>query len=157
MADEAGKATSWLSNTFNKVVKHMFSPTMIFMMAAMAFPIVASAAGSLGAGATFGDIGLATVDMYGEMIAAPFTDGGVVVDAFSNAADGNFAPTSYEMGMMDHSQMGHDMTDMPDMASAPEAFANALDGLSPEELSEAYEMAKMTGQPFSDFIMSMAH
>ena len=108
MADSTGNA-SWtdsIKNTFNKFAKHLFSTTMLFMMAAMAFPMIGAAATTAGTSATLGDLALGTVDMYWEMIKAPFTDGGVVFDALGNAADGNFAANSYEMGMMDHGNMG---------------------------------------------------
>lgn len=101
-----------LSATFKKVAKHLLSPTMIIMMAIMAFPAIAAAvpAGT----ATFGDLLMGTVDMYSSMLMAPFTDGGIVVDAVSNAAGGEWAASSYEMGTM-HSMHGgeHIVHDTP--------------------------------------------
>lgn len=130
MAEETkSEATSgWtLKGTFNKLVHHLFSPTMIFMMAAMAFPMIGAAATAAGAKATIGDLALGTIDMYWEMAKAPFTDGGVVVDAFNSATNGNIMPGSYEMGMMDHSNMmsggehaGHMMNETPQIESYDE-------------------------------------
>lgn len=93
---------SWPARKAKGFLSHVFSVSMVVMMTTMAFPAVGAAAAAGGVNATFGDIALAGVDMYWEMLKAPFTDGGVLVDAFSNAAQGDFAPTSYEMGMMDH-------------------------------------------------------
>ena len=109
MAD-AGKGWT-LSGTFNKLVHHLLSPTMIIMMVAMVLPVVATAApGSI---ATFGDILMATADMYGQMLTAPFTDGGVIVDAAGNALEGNWGAYSYEWGMMDHGGHGMEAIDHP--------------------------------------------
>jgi hypothetical protein len=95
-------AKTAVSSTFNKVAKHLFSPVMIFMMVAMALPTVGMAAVAAGKTATLGDIAMGTADMFWNMISAPFTDGGVAVDAVSNAAHGNFAANSYQFGSMDH-------------------------------------------------------
>jgi hypothetical protein len=91
-----------LSGMFNSFAKHLFSPTMIFMMVAMALPAVSAAAAAAGTTATFGDIAMGTLDMGWQMISAPFTDGGTVIDAFQNAGSGNFAAGSYEFGNMHH-------------------------------------------------------
>lgn len=152
MAGEMEKAKTGITNTFNSLVKHMFSPTMIFMMAAMAFPAIGVAASAAGTTATLGDIGLATVDMYWEMIQAPFTDGSTVIDAFGNAFDGNFAPQSYEMGMMDHGNMAHDMAAH---AGMDHGMGAVLDKMSPDEITQAMEMSKGLGVSLSEYLMSM--
>ncbi len=122
--EEDNSISGWLSRKFKSVIKHAFSPTMIFMMAAMAFPAVSAAAAAAGTGATFGDIGLSTVDMFWEMAKAPFTDGGVVVDAFTNLMDGNIMPGSYEFGSMDHGAMMEHMAQAQQQAAAePFKFA----------------------------------
>lgn len=182
MAGEVAKTGSWLSKTFNSVVKHMFSPTMIFMMMAMAFPMASMAASTAGATATLGDIGLATADMYVEMFKAPFTDGGVMLDAFGNAADGNFAANSYEWGMMDgghgghsdmsdHAMTGSDHSDHVVTAHGTEDIidhskmhhpidsvdqVNKLQSdLSNEELRQALDMADRQGISLSEYLLDL--
>lgn len=91
----AEAAKGGLVSAFTKVAKHILSPTMLIMMAAMALPAVAAAvpAGSL----TLGDWGLSTLDHYISMFKAPFTQAGAIGDVFSNAASGKFAG-AYELG-----------------------------------------------------------
>lgn len=80
-----GQGFSVLSAIFNK-------HTLIHgvMMVAMVLPGVAAAAASAGATATFGDLALAMWDMTKSTFAG-LGSGGALVDAFSNAASGNFA------------------------------------------------------------------
>ena len=144
---------------------------MIFMMAAMAFPMIGAAASAAGTTATLGDLGLATVDMYWEMIKAPFTDGGVVVDAVSNAADGNLAANSYEWGMMDHGEMGHhhggehahDMSAIDHTGHEHHAMGNSItqdfnswqNNLSTAELETAQNNAKSYGMSLEQYYQNL--
>lgn len=100
MAEETQKK-GWFRRHFNlkSIAWHTVGPFMILMMTAMSLPAVAAVASAAPAGATFGDIGLATLDHFKTMFTAPFTDGGVVVDAFKNAAHGNWAPTPSEANL----------------------------------------------------------
>lgn len=147
MAEDTAKPQSGITKFFNNVAKHIFSPTMIFMMAAMAFPMISAAATTAGATATVGDLALGTIDMYWEMIKAPFTDGGIVADALGNAANGNFAPDSYEMGMMDHSNMagGEHAGHVMGHGDLTSAFNDWKTGLSPEEWNQAMDNANAYG------------
>lgn len=77
---------------------HLFSPTMIFMMVAMALPGVAVAASAVQGGATIGDLGLAVFDHYKMMFTAPFTEASTLGDVFTNTVNGNLAAGSYELG-----------------------------------------------------------
>lgn len=106
MAEPASVTTMF--NDLGGFIGHLFSPTMIFMMAAMALPVVAAAAPA--GGATFGGLITGVVQHYGVMFTAPFTDGGVLLDAFSNAADGRWVSDAASIAtpMMDHS-MHHGM------------------------------------------------
>lgn len=166
MADEAESAKGGsLSDKFSKAVggffKHLFSPTMIFMMVAMALPAVGMAATTAGTGATLGDIGLATVDMYVEMFKAPFTDGGVVSDAFGRAVEGDFAADSYEWGMMDHGNMEHhDMSGSShDVGAGSDSGGHVghspeelTKGMSEQELAKAKELAGKRGISVEEFL-----
>lgn len=96
--DDDKSSKSWLRSAFNSVTKHIFSWHMLVMMAVMTLPMVGMAAASVGTSATLGDIGLATVDMTWNMVSAPFTHGGVIVDGVANAFNGNIAPDAYEWG-----------------------------------------------------------
>lgn len=91
-----------LSQKFMSAAKwvghHLFSPTMIFMMVAMALPGVAAAATAVSAKATLGDIVLAVLDHYKTMFIAPFTEASTLGDVFNNTLNGNFAASSYELG-----------------------------------------------------------
>lgn len=164
MADETptapGEKESGLKKIFNKVVHHLFSPTMLFMMAAMAFPMIGAAATAAGTSATIGDLGLATIDMYWEMIKAPFTDGGVVGDALTNAFNGEIAPNSYEIGMTDHGNMaGHE-----GMHSGGEhaghhintsGFEEWKNTLSPNAWQEAMDNAKFYGMTPEQYFQNL--
>lgn len=140
MADDT-QSGSWLSRTFNSFAKHLFSPTMLIMMAAMVLPAVAVAAPA--GAATLGDLALGTVDMYWEMIKAPFTDGGVIFDGISNAFNGDILPQNYEMGMMDHG--GH-------MEAAMTPTGSWLEGLSSEELAIVLEDAAAEGMTIFEYV-----
>ncbi len=145
--------TTGLTGVFNSFAKHIFSPTMLIMMTAMAFPAVGAAAASLGTGATFGDIGLATVDMYGSMFTAPFTDGGVIGDAFANAAEGNWAAQSYEFGMMDHgAHITHAASGVVDLT---DEFAGWIDGLSTEQIQDVANEAAEWGMSIPEYYQSL--
>lgn len=91
-----GHGSSVLSSIFN-------THTLIHgaLMLGMVFTPVAAVAASAGATATFGDLALGTLDMTASMIGGIFSDGGVVIDAFKNAAEGNFMPGSYQLGAHD--------------------------------------------------------
>lgn len=91
----AGQDSSILSAIFNK-------HTLIHgaMMLGMIFTPVAAVAASVGTTATFGDLGLAAFDMLKSMVTG-FADGGVVADAFRNAAEGHWAADSYHLGAHD--------------------------------------------------------
>lgn len=82
-----------LSHTFGKAAKHLFSFTMIFMMASVALPAIAAAAAP--GAATLGDLGMGLVDHYWTMVSAPFTEFSTVSDIASNTFAGNLAPSSY--------------------------------------------------------------
>ena len=140
-----------LSQKFMSAAKwvghHLFSPTMIFMMVAMALPGVAAAATAVSAKATLGDIGLAVFDHYKTMFIAPFTEFGTVTDAFSSAAQGNWAAGSYELGAhahgaaagASHAAMGHTA------ATSCAPFADWSAGLDSQNLEAMNTKAGING------------
>ncbi len=117
-----------LSEHFNvkSIVKHIFSPTMITMMAIMAFPAAAAIPPDA---VTLTDIGAATVDHFKTMFTAPFTDGGVVVDATKNAIQGDWS-LNYEFGEAHAGHgavMGHSPTMSPsEHLEIKESIANEI-------------------------------
>ncbi|MCC6599003.1 MAG: hypothetical protein IT559_09480 [Alphaproteobacteria bacterium] len=91
-----GHGSSVLSTIFNK---HTFIHGAL--MLGMIFTPVAAAAAAAGSSATFGDLALGVWDMTKSMFAG-WGDGGVMLDAFSNAAGGDWAASSYTAGAGAH-------------------------------------------------------
>jgi hypothetical protein len=87
MTDHKDHGSSVLKTIFN-------SHTLIHgvLMLGMVLTPVAALAASAGTTATFGDLALGMWDM-GKSMVLGLGDSGVLVDAFSNAVDGNFLPS----------------------------------------------------------------
>jgi hypothetical protein len=118
----------------NSFLSHIFNRHMLihgaFMVLGMVVPAVAMAASAAGASATFGDIALGTVDMGVSMVKGTFEGLPALGDAFMNAAGGDWAAQSYQMGMMDHGAM-HAAADVANhsAAMAHETAASSAAGL----------------------------
>ncbi len=96
MADKSKAGESKLDKVFNSAAHHFFSWGTLFhafLMMGMVLAPMGAAVAAAGHTATAGDLAVGTLDMFWKMITGFFTDGNVLVDAFGNAVQGNFAPT----------------------------------------------------------------
>lgn len=165
MAEDTQTAGSSLTRTFGKVARHIFSPGMVIMMTAMAFPVVGAAAAAAGTTATLGDIALSTLDMYGHMLSAPFTDGGVLLDAFGSAANGDLAPGSYELGQMaEHGAYGAHESELltghlnhtgPGAAAEFQKKLELAGAAGPSQICEMAQDADFLGESFAEYVDSI--
>ena len=164
-----------LSGKFGRAAKHVFSASMVIMMASMALP----ALGAL-ADPTLADAGLALAEHYTTMFTAPFMEIDTLGQIAGNTVDGNFG-LSYQWGnahaghvmsaadsggmhlMPDGSMMQNQIASAQPISSsvteaAAHAFSTPMEWFRAQPIDEIvrrHQEANAMGIPLEDYIASI--